>query len=471
MASLEDASRDVGRGGIRGGIRAAITDSGIAQGVQQGAANAAGAAGAANALSEGLEIGQSTEETVEGIATVAGTAIGAFFGGPYGAAAGSFAGDVLGDPLGNLAAGEKLDFGEGLLLTSASGAWGGVAALGSQIWGRSEASKEGIRRDKVVGAYSELGLWDETGVMELPDGSVYNVREDGPKADWANPSKRTDKLGEDRKLESYEIDYTNDLDYTAGMAGITLSRLVGGGVEKHVDQVGNSMGNAMLGNIGRGGDFSQENFNNVMNNARSQYAKAGIQSKDEMLALANKMYSEGRIEDTDYAVMQQTASMVFDDDYNTAQQLMNGRWDGVATANESAPRPSTMDPRSRPGMVYPSGLFMTPEEIALSNQPLIDRYRESTQGLRNAGSLGGAATAASILGGGASALALINKLTGGALMEGAGDIGRDILEGLGILDGGADLPIPDVPAADALADELFGAGSILETPVDSIFGF
>jgi len=122
-------------------------------------------------------------------------------------------------------------------------------------------------------------------------------------------------------------------------------------------------------------------------------------------------------------------------------------------------------------MVYPSGLFMTPEEIALSNQPLIDRYRESTEGLRNAGSLGGAATAASILGGGASALALINKLTGGALMEGAGDIGRDILEGLGILDGGADLPIPDVPAADALADELFGAGSILETPVDSIFGF
>ena len=34
MASLEDASRDVGQGAVRGGIRGAIADTGIAQGAQ-----------------------------------------------------------------------------------------------------------------------------------------------------------------------------------------------------------------------------------------------------------------------------------------------------------------------------------------------------------------------------------------------------------------------------------------------------
>ena len=340
----------------------------------------------------------------------------------------------------------------------------------------SKVSEESKKRDKVRGAYSQIGLWDNQGMVLLPDGTTFNAREEGPKSDWANPDKRTDKLGADRKLESYEIDYTNDLDYVAGMGGITLSRLLAGGSEKHIDQIGNQMGNGALGSVGRGKKFTEENFTTVMGNMRAMYAKAGIQSKDEMLALANKMYSEDRIKDTDYAVMQQTASLVFENDYNTAQSLMDGRWKGVETANQSPSNAGATQPpqdQNKPGRIFSP--VLSPEEAMMSVQPYIDQLRANAVKVPQSSTAANiAAGATGLLGG----LATVNKLTGGAAAsglrdaaesayEGALEIGGDILEGLGL--GGSELPIPDVPAGVGAAADIFSEGSILET--GNIFGF
>ena len=335
--------------------------------------------------------------------------IGEGQGAATGASAGATVGGLAGSTFGPLGA------AAGSTIGSAAG-----SVVGGQF-NPSQKSLEHDRRNGVRNAFVQAGYLDSNKQFLLPDGHIADFNFDNQQGlhDWKNPDKRVDKNG-DRPLFAYEIDYTNDLDYIAGMAGITLSRILGGGTKKEIDQIGNQMGNQLLGKLGHGKDLTEENFKHVMTNARAFYAKAGIQTKDDALALANDMFGGGRISDADYAVMQQTANLVFDSDFKTAQGLMGGRWKGIETATRS-PSDSGGLHQNRPGRIYSP--ILSPEEAMLSVQPYFDWYRQNVKKPKKTSS-----TAATISGGLQAVTGVIglynqlNNITGGAISEGIQDL-------------------------------------------------
>jgi len=285
------------------------------------------------------------------IGSTAGSVIGAAVAGPVGAAIGAAIGSAAGSVIG-----------------------GGTA-------GNEAVQMEGKKRDTLRDAYRQAGLVQDEPLL-LPDGTTLDIssdHDDRGQREWYDSSRRVDELGEDRKLHDYETDYTNDLDYFAGMGGLTLSRLVSGGsddekMQKGIDQLGNQIGNQSLGSVGYGATFTEDNFKTVTANQRAIYAQAGINSKEDLLTLANQAYADGRLDDADYVVAQQTAKMIFDDDYATASTLMAGRWEGTkAAANEGAQgKAQGQLPRAEPGRIRGSGLSI--EEARMSIAPLMEYY-------------------------------------------------------------------------------------------------
>jgi hypothetical protein len=327
-----------------------------------------------------------------------------------GAQAGGSLGGTAGGLVGTLATG-------GSPVGAAIGSLGG-SALGSTLGGltSSSISKERKRREALRKQWGDLGIFDENGQFLLPDGSTFRFGNEDENHSWKNPSKAV-KDG-NRRLYGYETDYTADTDYISGMAGISLSRLLNGGRGKPVDQLGNEIGNQLLGSVGYGADFNQKNFSTVMNNARSVYAASGIQSKDEYLALANEAYGQGRLNDADYAVAQQTASMVFDNDYNLATTLMANRWDGLGTASKQKTseggKQAPQGRQNRPGRIYSP--VVSPEEAMLSVQPFFDYYeRNRPRSPVPSQSIPNLAQGAAIAAGAAGLYGTINRATGGAL--------------------------------------------------------
>lgn len=252
--------------------------------------------------------------------------------------------------------------------------------------------RSGLRDSRIIGQ-------DDTFLN--PDGTVGNLGFDGSEGihNWRDPSRRVDKEG-NRPLSAYDTDYTNDMDYVSNMVGNSLSRLLHGGKNKAIDQMGSAWGNQLLGSVGYGADLTQQNFSTVMNNGRAAFARAGIQNKEEMLSLAGQMHSEGRINDADYAALQQTSGILFDNDFNSAQALMAGRWRGIETAGKT---PSARyAPRSRGGTLFTP--VLSPEEALMYMKPLYDRWR-SMYG----GRMGGNRSTAELL---TEGLGLISALGG-----------------------------------------------------------
>lgn len=216
--------------------------------------------------------------------------------------------------------------------------WAVIAAavIGSAI--KKGKSKEQMARDSVRGAFKEVGLTNDRGEFELPDGTLTTLGIDGrgDMREWANKDLVAKGDNPNLKLHAYDIDYTNDLDFTSGMMGVSLSRIIGGGSATNVDQVGGNLGNAALKNIGYGKEMTEENFNKLTQNMRSIYSKIGIGSKGDFEALANTMLSEGRITNMEHASMMQSAAMMYDPNgYRTAKTLMQGRQAGVQYAKDN----------------------------------------------------------------------------------------------------------------------------------------
>ncbi len=200
----------------------------------------------------------------------------------------------------------------------------------------SGKSKEQRARDSVRGYFKKGGVISEDNKVINADGSKIDVGVDGHGGQHTvrDPSKLTEHDKNLNKLSAYDIDYTNDLDYTAGIGGIALARLTGGGKDTPIDQIGSQIGNAALGNVGFGKDMTEGNFKQVMGNLRAQYAKAGITSKADAFQLANQGFAEGRFNETDTRAIQLAANLIFDNDYKTATALMPGRFAGVKTAGD-----------------------------------------------------------------------------------------------------------------------------------------
>lgn len=200
-------------------------------------------------------------------------------------------------------------------------------------------SEEQLARDGVRKRFKEVGLTSELAgdsfTIALPDGSVANIGVDGHGGEHEikNRALLTKEHEGREKLNAYDTDYTNDLDYTAALGGIALSRIISGGKATNIDQLGSQLGNASLGKVGYGAEFTRGNYDSVMQNQRAMYAKSGINSKSDAYQLANQAYSEGRINDSELVSMQQAFNLVFDtNSYDTAQRLMAGRQRGIEVA-------------------------------------------------------------------------------------------------------------------------------------------
>lgn len=246
-----------------------------------------------------------------------------------------------------------------------------TSVLGNSInVGKSKAQGA---RDSVRSAFMASGFIGDDYQVTLADGSKFDIGVDGhgQQHSVSDPSKL---VGDDknRTLNAWDIDYTNDLDYSAGMGGIALSRLLTGGKETNIDQLGGQLGNAALSSVGHGKDYSPENFGAVMGNMRAMYAQAGIKSKADAFQLANQAFAEGRIDETDLVSMHQAFNMVFDNDYALGQKLMAGRWRGVEVASE-APKGAGTEVKTPEGSF--AGVEVTP------GSPAADMTQAASRGL------------------------------------------------------------------------------------------
>ncbi len=222
-------------------------------------------------------------------------------------------------------------------------------AADSAFGGKSE-SQQGRDAVRKLGTQSGLINKDDWSVS-LSDGSTADVGKDGHAEghQFRNPDKAVDEV---RDLHPYDVDYTNDLDFSSNMMTSSLVRMMAGGKGTPIDQVAGQLGNAALGKVGYGKDMTEDNFNYVRDNVRGFYFKQGIQTKEDAYALSNQMVAQGRITEMDAVAMQQGINMTFDDNgFDTANVLMAGRWKGLETAANipASPGPNyVLKPAARP---------------------------------------------------------------------------------------------------------------------------
>lgn len=250
-----------------------------------------------------------------------------------------------------------------------------IGSLVGNQFKASEATKQGRSRDSVLNAFKDSGLFEDGYKFTLPDGTVadFDKTRDSTERPWYNERRRNDKSG-NRGLYAYEADYTNDLDFISSMGGTTLSRMLAGGANKAVDQVGQLIGNQALGSVGHGAELNQKNFNTVMKNQRALFARKDIQTKEDLQGLVNTALAQGRINDTEASAMAQVGRMVFDNDYNLATSLSQNRWSGINTA---AKTPSGQSPIMGGNQRRLKSPYISVEEAVRSTQPLIDMYKSS----------------------------------------------------------------------------------------------
>lgn len=289
--------------------------------------------GGSVAIPSGLESTSSisTTSTLANVAGVASIAAGAYSlykgwgtGGEKGALNGGLGGTAIAAGLYTLGATNPF------LL-------GGVVAA-SALTGLIKTGKheDQVKRDSVRSFFKNAGLADDKWQFTLPDGSVADMGIDGGGGlhTYRHSDKKV-KSDPDRDLYAYDIDYTNDLDFFAGMGGIALSRIATGQDSQEVKQIGSQLGNLALGKTGYNADLTPENFTSVMQNLRAMYAKMGIGSKEEAYALSNQAFAEERIDEMGLIQAQQSFNMIFDNDFKTATSLSAGRFKGAEVAGEA----------------------------------------------------------------------------------------------------------------------------------------
>jgi hypothetical protein len=223
----------------------------------------------------------------------------------------------------------------------------GAISMGGAL-SKSGKGKSQMARDSIRADLQKKGLADDEFNITLADGTKANIGVDGNGGIHEVRNKNlltVDKDGKvgDGKAAAYNTDYTNDLDYASGMAGVTLQRLLYGGREETVDQLGAQLGNALLGSVGYGQDMTEENFGKVMGNAKALYARAGIKSKEDGLRLLKMAAEQKRLSAADQAAAMQTIEMLFDPDgYKKGSDLMAGRQVGITKAQDLPERTPTI---------------------------------------------------------------------------------------------------------------------------------
>lgn len=205
-------------------------------------------------------------------------------------------------------------------------------------WGFSKeggtSNKQHIDRNEMRRGLQNIQLIDKDYNITLADGTKVNMGYDDK--DGSHEFRDTSLVPEGneiRTLHAYDVDYTNDLDYSANIMSASLMRLVSGGKGTGVDQIASQLANASIANVGYGQDMTEANYAKAQANMRGFFAQSGIKSKEDAYALANQAFSEGRLNEMDLVQMHQGIDMTFDKNgFNSAQQMMPGRHKGIAVA-------------------------------------------------------------------------------------------------------------------------------------------
>lgn len=230
--------------------------------------------------------------------------------------------------------------------------------LGAVMKGKNQ---DQMARDMVRKMGQERGLIGADFTVKLADGTTADVGIDGKGGGhtFTDPSK-IPKGAENRELHAYDVDYTNDLDFSANLATSALTRLLAGGKAAPIDQMAGQLANASISKIGYGQPMTEENYNIAMANVRGFAAQSGLKTKQDAYALANQAFAEGRMNEMDHVAALQGINMMFDEgSYKTASALMAGRHKGIEVAHDMGGSPG---PKLQPGA--------TPPPVV--NKPFID---------------------------------------------------------------------------------------------------
>lgn len=341
---------------------------------------------AANANTAAL--GTSTLQAVAGGAAIAAGAYTVYKGWGAGGKQGALTGAVGG-----------LSISAGLYTLGATNPYllGGVVAaslIGNVV--KTGKSEDQMGRDAVRSLYQKTGLADDKYNVTLANGQSVDIGIDGHggKHQITNRDLLTDSHKDIKDLNSWDVDYTNDLDYASSMGGITLSRLLGGGTAKNIDQVGGQLGNAALGNIGYGQAMTKENFEKMAANQRSFFSQSGLNSKEDAVQLINIAEAEGRLSANDAITSRQAVNMFFDKDgYQLAQKLLGGRSRGieVAATNPDLKKPTVNIDASNSGINFkpapiPGAALASNGKYSYGNFPISPDIVFQSQSFRNNGS-------------------------------------------------------------------------------------
>lgn len=233
----------------------------------------------------------------------------------------------------------------------------GAFSGGGGLFGGGTTNKEHKARNSIRDMANKSGFSKDSKVMLAASGREADIGVDG---DGGQHQFRFQEksMGVNRPLSAYDVDYTNDLDFSANMMTNAFARLMSGGKGTAIDQFGGQLANAAISDVGFGQDMNEDTFKVVQENARGFFFQQGIKSKEDAYALANQMFAEQRITEMDQIAIHQGINMAFDEKgYDTAQILMSGRWKGLDVAGDipKAPGPNfDVKPIPRP-IVKPGG--------------------------------------------------------------------------------------------------------------------
>ena len=231
--------------------------------------------------------------------------------------------------------------GWGTLIGAAVGGASGLLMTSFNTGHSAEQRKRQVYRDMFVQNGVFIKNQNEHILYQLANGEYYNVGIDGSdgRATYLNGDRKTfydrSKLTEqssykvqDRtELLPYEIDYTNNLDYTGSLLSMGLY-LLGNGSDS--GKTGSGENRQMLGYLtnavtsnSKSREWTEDNFNSIVANIKAGYSRNNITTKSDLMNNLGLSYMQGNISTTDYNQAKMGANMVFDKDgYNQATQLM-----------------------------------------------------------------------------------------------------------------------------------------------------
>lgn len=288
---------------------------------------------ATGGLAAGLGSGRNTAQDRRNSAAVHSMS-GALTGAGIAIASGLASGMTLGATLGSVVP------VVGTIIGAAVGAVVGVVTTS----GKFGHSREQAHRDMMRRTIQQSNIIQRAEnhhfYYVLADGQYYNVGIDGSSGRAMDINAKTKtfyhpellQAGKDQehanKLKGemlpYDIDYTNNLDFTASVLARPLIILGMGGSnnrdQQEYEQMLGYLTNATTSNMGR--EFTADNFEKMRGNIIAGIQRTGINNKSQLVDSISYLYLRGKVTKTDFNKAKMAANLIYDKNgYQQAQNL------------------------------------------------------------------------------------------------------------------------------------------------------